>query len=155
MTYHLPSNQEMSFYEAAMKYNEDNTPLVVLGGNDYGMGSSRDWAAKGTLLQGIRAVIVQSFERIHRSNLVMMGVLPLQFEDGQSWESLGLTGHEAFDIPVDDNVQPLDTIEVTATAEDGTVTKFNAIVRLDTPVEVDYYKHGGILQYVLRGMFES
>lgn len=155
VTYHLPSNQEMSFYEAAMKYNEDNTPLVVLGGNDYGMGSSRDWAAKGTLLQGIRAVIVQSFERIHRSNLVMMGVLPLQFEDGQSWESLGLTGHEAFDIPVDDNVQPLDTIEVTATAEDGTVTKFNAIVRLDTPVEVDYYKHGGILQYVLRGMFES
>lgn len=155
VTYHLPSGEETTFYEAAMKYKEDGTDLVILGGNDYGMGSSRDWAAKGTLLQGIRAVIVESYERIHRSNLVMMGVLPLQFEDGQSWESLGLTGHESFDIPVDDNVTPLSKLEVTATAEDGTVTKFNAVVRLDTPVEVDYYKHGGILQYVLRGMLES
>jgi aconitate hydratase len=155
VTYHLPSGEKTTFYDATMKYKEAGTALVILGGNDYGMGSSRDWAAKGTILQGIRAVIVQSFERIHRSNLVMMGVLPLQFEDGQSWESLGLTGHESYDIPVDDNVQPGDKLEVTATAEDGTVTKFNAIVRLDTPVEVDYYKHGGILQYVLRGMLES
>ncbi|MEM9953793.1 MAG: aconitate hydratase AcnA [Chloroflexota bacterium] len=155
VTYHLPSGEETTFYEAAMKYKEDNTDLVVLGGKDYGMGSSRDWAAKGTLLQGIKAVIVESFERIHRSNLVMMGVLPLQFADGQSWHSLGLTGHEAYDIPVDDNIQAGDTLQVTATAEDGTVTTFDAIVRLDTPVEVDYYKHGGILQYVLRGMMNS
>jgi len=155
VTYHLPSGEETTFYEAAMKYQAEHTPLIVLGGKDYGMGSSRDWAAKGTLLQGIKAVIVESYERIHRSNLVMMGVLPLQFEEGQSWGKLGLTGHEAYDIPVDDSVQPGDKIEVTATAAGGTVTKFNVIVRLDTPVEVDYYKHGGILQYVLRGMLES
>ena len=155
VTYHLPSGEETTFYDAAMKYKETNTDLVVLGGKDYGMGSSRDWAAKGTLLQGIKAVIVESFERIHRSNLVMMGVLPLQFEAGQTWESLGLTGYEAIDIPVSDAIQAGDTIQVTATAEDGTITTFNAIVRLDTPVEVDYYKHGGILQYVLRGMMES
>lgn len=152
VTYHLPSGEKTTFYDAAMKYKEEGTDLVVLGGKDYGMGSSRDWAAKGTLLQGIKAVIVESFERIHRSNLVMMGVLPLQFADGNTWESLGLTGHEAIDIPVSDAIQAGDTIEVTATAADGTVTKFNAVVRLDTPVEVDYYKHGGILQYVLRGM---
>ena len=155
VTYHLPSGEETTFYDAAMKYKEEGTDLVVLGGKDYGMGSSRDWAAKGTLLQGIKAVIVESFERIHRSNLVMMGVLPLQFAEGQTWESLGLTGHEAIDIPVSDAIQAGDTIEVTATAADGTVKKFNAIVRLDTPVEVDYYKHGGILQYVLRGMMNS
>lgn len=155
VTYHLPSGEETTFYEAAMKYKEEGTDLVVLGGKDYGMGSSRDWAAKGTLLQGIKAVIVESYERIHRSNLVMMGVLPLQFEDGQSWESLGLSGHEAIDIPVSDTIQAGSTIQVTATAEDGTITTFNAIVRLDTPVEVDYYKHGGILQYVLRGMMEN
>ncbi len=155
VTYHLPSGEETTFYEAAMKYKETSTDLVVLGGKDYGMGSSRDWAAKGTLLQGIKAVIVESFERIHRSNLVMMGVLPLQFEAGQTWESLGLTGHEAIDIPVSDAITAGSTIQVTATAEDGTVTTFNAIVRLDTPVEVDYYKHGGILQYVLRGMMDS
>ncbi len=155
VTYHLPSGEETSFYEASLKYKEDGTDLVILGGKDYGMGSSRDWAAKGTLLQGIKAVIVESYERIHRSNLVMMGVLPLQFVDGQTWESLGLTGYEAIDIPVSDDIQAGDTLEVTATAEDGTVTKFNAAVRLDTPVEVDYYKHGGILQYVLRGMMQS
>ncbi|MEO1288201.1 MAG: aconitate hydratase AcnA, partial [Chloroflexota bacterium] len=155
VTYHLPSGDQTTFYEAAMKYKENNTDLVVLGGKDYGMGSSRDWAAKGTLLQGIKAVIVESFERIHRSNLVMMGVLPLQFADGQSWQALDLTGHEAYDIPVDDSIQAGDILQVTATAEDGTVTTFDAIVRLDTPVEVDYYKHGGILQYVLRGMMNS
>lgn len=155
VTYHLPSGEQTNFYDAAMTYKAEGTDLVILGGKDYGMGSSRDWAAKGTLLQGIKAVIVESYERIHRSNLVMMGVLPLQFEAGQTWESLGLTGHEAIDIPVSDAIQAGDTLEVTATAEDGTVTKFNAVVRLDTPVEVDYYKHGGILQYVLRGMMES
>ncbi len=155
VTYHLPSGEETTFYDAAMRYKSEGTDLVILGGKDYGMGSSRDWAAKGTLLQGIKAVIVESYERIHRSNLVMMGVLPLQFADGQTWESLGLTGHEAIDIPVTDDIQAGDTLEVTATAEDGTVTKFNAVVRLDTPVEVDYYKHGGILQYVLRGMMQN
>lgn len=155
VTYHLPSGEETTFYDAAMKYKAEGTDLVVLGGKDYGMGSSRDWAAKGTLLQGIKAVIVSSYERIHRSNLVMMGVLPLQFAEGETWESLGLTGHEAIDIPVTDDIQAGDTLEVTATAEDGTVTKFNAVVRLDTPVEVDYYKHGGILQYVLRGMMAN
>lgn len=154
VTVHLPSGEETTFYEAAMKYKEDNTPLVVLGGKDYGMGSSRDWAAKGTLLQGIKAVIVESFERIHRSNLVMMGVLPLQFKDGASWQSLGLTGHESFDIPAHDNMVPGEALTVTATDADGNVTTFEAIVRLDTPVEVDYYKHGGILQYVLRGMMD-
>ncbi|MGJ3238472.1 MAG: aconitate hydratase AcnA [Anaerolineae bacterium] len=152
VTYHLPSGEEMTFYDAAMKYKETGNDLVILGGKDYGMGSSRDWAAKGTLLQGVKAVIVESYERIHRSNLVMMGVLPLQFVEGETWGSLGLTGHETIDIPVSDDIQPGDTLEVTATAEDGTVTQFAAIVRLDTPVEVDYYKHGGILQYVLRGM---
>ncbi|GAB5490624.1 MAG: aconitate hydratase AcnA [Phototrophicaceae bacterium] len=155
VTYHLPSGEETTFYEAAMIYKNEGTDLVILGGKDYGMGSSRDWAAKGTLLQGIKAVIVESYERIHRSNLVMMGVLPLQFEAGQTWESLGLTGYEAIDIPVSDDVTAGSTLEVTATAEDGTVTKFNAVVRLDTPVEVDYYKHGGILQYVLRGMMDD
>ena len=155
VTYHLPSGEETTFYDAAMRYKSEGTDLVILGGKDYGMGSSRDWAAKGTLLQGIKAVIVESYERIHRSNLVMMGVLPLQFADGQTWESLGLTGHEAIDIPVTDDIQAGDTLEVTATGEDGTVTKFNAVVRLDTPVEVDYYKHGGILQYVLRGMMAN
>ena len=155
VTYYLPTGEETTFYDASLKYKEDNTPLIILAGKDYGMGSSRDWAAKGTLLQGIRAVIAESFERIHRSNLVMMGVLPLTFEDGASWEQLGLTGHENFDIPINDDVKPLDTIEVTATADDGTVTKFNAVVRLDSPVEVEYYRNGGILQTVLRNFLKD
>ncbi|MDQ7027327.1 MAG: aconitate hydratase AcnA [Anaerolineae bacterium] len=155
VTYHLPSGDKTTFYEASLKYKADNTELIVLGGKDYGMGSSRDWAAKGTLLQGIRAVIVESFERIHRSNLVMMGVLPLVFKEGETWESLGLTGHESFDIPISDDIQPMQEITVTATDADGKQTTFNAIIRLDTPVEVDYYKHGGILQYVLRNLMNS
>jgi len=155
ITRHLPSGEEMTFYDAAMKYKETDTSLVILGGKDYGMGSSRDWAAKGTLLQGIKAVIVESFERIHRSNLVMMGVLPLQFADGQTWESLGLTGDEAISIPVTDDVKALDTLTVTATAADGTETKFDAVVRLDTPVEVEYYRNGGILQTVLRNFLKN
>jgi aconitate hydratase len=155
VTYHLPTMQEMSIYDAAMKYKEDNTQLVILAGSDYGMGSSRDWAAKGAFLQGVKAVVAASFERIHRSNLCMMGVLPLTFAAGQTWESLGLSGHESFDIPVDDNVKPLQEITVTATDENGKKTQFTAIVRLDTPVEVDYYRNGGILQTVLRGMLEN
>ena len=114
------------------------------------MGSSRDWAAKGTLLLGIKAVIAESIERIHRSNLVMMGVLPLTFADGESYRSLGLSGHETFDIPINDEVQPMDTLTVTATDEAGKVNQFDVTVRLDTPVEVDYYRNGGILHTVLR-----
>ncbi|MGB1286788.1 MAG: aconitate hydratase AcnA [Aggregatilineales bacterium] len=154
VTTHLPSGEETTFYDASLKYKADNTELVILGGKDYGMGSSRDWAAKGTLLQGVRAVIVESYERIHRSNLVMMGVLPLTFEDGQSWEALGLTGHESFSIAIPDDISPLQKLDVVATDADGNEKTFKAIVRLDTPVEVDYYKHGGILQYVLRNLLD-
>jgi aconitate hydratase len=129
------------------------TPLVVLAGIDYGMGSSRDWAAKGTYLLGVRAVIAKSFERIHRSNLVGMGVLPLTFQDGQDADALGLTGEEVFDIPVTDNVQPRQDLEVTAKhPKTGKETTFTATVRIDTPVEVEYYRNGGILHTVLRRM---
>ena len=141
-----------SIYEAAMNYKGNGTPLVVLAGKDYGMGSSRDWAAKGTLLLGVKAVIAQSYERIHRSNLVGMGVLPLTFKDGQSAESLGLDGTETFDIEVSDNVQPRQDIAVKATKTDGSVIEFTTTCRIDTPIEVDYYRNGGILHTVLRKM---
>lgn len=150
VTYYLPTMEEMSIYDAAMKYQADGTPLVVLGGKDYGMGSSRDWAAKGTLLLGVKAVIAESIERIHRSNLVMMGVLPLTFAEGESCASLGLSGHEIFDIPISDDVQPLDKLTVTASGEGGQQTQFEVTARLDSPVEVDYYRNGGILHTVLR-----
>ena len=155
VTIYLPTGEEMSIYEAAMKYIEDKTPLVVLAGKDYGMGSSRDWAAKGTLLLGVKVVIAASFERIHRSNLVMMGVLPLQFSEGETWQSLGLTGHETFDFPdVSDHLQPGQTLTVRATAQDGSVTEFSVKARVDTPIEVDYYRNGGILQTVLRNFLK-
>ncbi|WP_214711309.1 MULTISPECIES: aconitate hydratase AcnA [unclassified Exiguobacterium] len=149
-TTYWPTGEIMPMYDAAMKYKEQGTGLVVFAGNDYGMGSSRDWAAKGTNLLGIRAVIAQSFERIHRSNLVMMGVLPLQFMDGESADSLGLTGEEAIDIQVDESVRPRDILNVKATHENGTVTEFQVVARFDSEVEIDYYRHGGILQMVLR-----
>lgn len=149
-TTYWPTGEIMPMYDAAMKYKEQGTGLVVFAGNDYGMGSSRDWAAKGTNLLGIRAVIAQSFERIHRSNLVMMGVLPLQFMDGESADSLGLTGEEAIDIQVDESVRPRDIVNVKATHENGTVTEFKVVARFDSEVEIDYYRHGGILQMVLR-----
>ncbi|MCS6836090.1 MAG: aconitate hydratase AcnA [Anaerolineae bacterium] len=155
VTYYLPTQEQMSIYDAAQKYIADGTPLVILAGKDYGMGSSRDWAAKGTFLLGVKAVIAQSFERIHRSNLVMMGVLPLTFRNGQSWESLGLTGHEYFDIPLTDDVQPLQTLTITATAADGRVTRFDVDVRLNSSVEVEYYRNGGILQTVLRNFLKQ
>ena len=136
----------MPIYDAAMKYAEEGTPLVVLAGKEYGSGSSRDWAAKGTRLLGVRAVIAESYERIHRSNLVGMGVLPLQFQDGDSAESLGLTGEEEISIT---GVDGGDAKEVTVRAGDK---EFKARVRIDTPKEVDYFKHGGILQFVLRGL---
>jgi aconitate hydratase len=141
-----------SVYEASLNYKHAGTPLVVLGGSDYGMGSSRDWAAKGTFLLGVRAVIAKSYERIHRSNLVMMGVLPLEFPTGQDADSLGLTGTETFDIAVDDTLTPGQDIQVTATAADGAVVIFMTTARVDTPIEVDYLRHGGILHMVLRDM---
>jgi len=150
VTYYLPTMEEMPIYEAALKYRDDGTPLIVLGGADYGMGSSRDWAAKGTLLLGIRAVIAESIERIHRSNLVMMGVLPLTFAEGESYRSLGLSGHETFDIPISDDIEPMQTLTITATDDAGKPARFKATVRLDTPVEVEYYRNGGILHTVLR-----
>ena len=148
-----PQNGEVCWiYDAAVKYQKHGIPLVVLGGKDYGMGSSRDWAAKGTLLLGVKAVIVESYERIHRSNLIGMGVLPLQFPEGKNADSLGLDGTETFDIAVDDDVKPFSTVKVTATKPDGSKIEFDAPVRLDTPVEVEYYRNGGILHTVLRNM---
>ncbi|HIE81824.1 MAG TPA: aconitate hydratase AcnA [Candidatus Poseidoniales archaeon] len=151
-TTHFPSGEVTSVYEASMRYQATGTPLVVLAGTEYGTGSSRDWAAKGTLLLGVKAVIATSFERIHRSNLVGMGVLPLTFLTGESADSLGLDGTESFNIPARADLEPLATIQVTATRPSGEVTEFQAKVRLDTPVEVDYYRHGGILQAVLRNL---
>ncbi|MEQ8206407.1 MAG: aconitate hydratase, partial [Woeseia sp.] len=130
-------------------YRLDGTPLIVLAGTEYGTGSSRDWAAKGTLLLGVKAVIARSFERIHRSNLIGMGVLPLQFKDGESAETLGLTGKETFDIE-GQNDASAKTVTVTARTEDGHTVSFEALVRIDTPKERDYFEHGGILHYVLR-----
>jgi aconitate hydratase len=141
-----------SIYEASLSYQEEKVPLIVLGGSDYGMGSSRDWAAKGTFLLGVKAVITTSFERIHRSNLVMMGVLPLNFVDGQDADSLRLDGTETFDIFVDDDLVPRQMIKVSATRADGSSVEFDTLARVDTPIEVDYLRNGGILHYVLRRM---
>jgi aconitate hydratase len=150
VTTYLPTNEVMSVYDAAMLYKGSNTPLVVLGGKDYGMGSSRDWAAKGTMLLGAKAVIVESFERIHRSNLVGMGVLPLQYKDGQNAESLGLTGLETFDFIIGDDLKPRQDITARVTSPDGSTREITLWCRIDTPVEIDYYRNGGILQFVLR-----
>lgn len=150
LTKYMPTGEIMSIYDACMKYKEDGVGLLVLTGKDYGMGSSRDWAAKGTSLLGIKTVIAESYERIHRSNLVMMGVLPLQFLEGESADLLGLTGEETYTVDIDDNVKPRDVLRVTATAKDGSVKEFSAIARFDSEVEMDYYRHGGILQMVLR-----
>lgn len=153
VTRHLPDGEQMSIYDAAMKYANEGVPLVVIAGAEYGTGSSRDWAAKGTMLLGVKAVIAASYERIHRSNLVGMGVLPLQFAEGQTAESLGLSGEEVIDIVgLDNNLQPRSTIEVRATSPDGSVKKFFCTVRIDTPVEIRYYQNGGILNTVLRNL---
>ncbi|MGD2216477.1 MAG: aconitate hydratase AcnA [Gemmatimonadales bacterium] len=146
-TRHIPSSEQLSIYDAAMRYQDEATPLVVLGGIEYGSGSSRDWAAKGTRLLGIRAVIAQSFERIHRSNLIGMGVLPLEFPKGESAESLGLTGEETFEVESPEGKRQ---VKVTARKPDGSSVEFDATVRIDTPQEFEYYRHGGILHYVLR-----
>jgi len=152
ITIHLPSGEQLSIYDAALKYRQDETTLIVLAGAQYGGGSSRDWAAKGTYLLGIRAVIVTSFERIHRSNLVGMGVLPLEFREGEDREVLGLDGTEEFDIEVNDDLKPQQAIEVTARKSDGSEVHFVTTCRIDTPVEVEYYRHGGILHKVLRDL---
>ncbi|HVR97195.1 MAG TPA: aconitate hydratase AcnA, partial [Thermoanaerobaculia bacterium] len=154
-TVHLPDGEPLSIYDAAMRYQQEGVPTVVLAGKEYGTGSSRDWAAKGPLLQGVRAVIAESFERIHRSNLVGMGVIPLEFPAGQNAQGLGLTGYETFDIAglaegVANGFTGSREVSVRATADDGKVTEFQARVRLDTPQELQYYRHGGILHYVLR-----
>ncbi len=151
-----PTGEQMSVFDAAMKYQEDGTPLLVIAGKEYGTGSSRDWAAKGTQLLGVRAVIAESFERIHRSNLVGMGVLPLQFKPGESAASLGLTGFETYDIlGLDNDMKAGQTFTVRATDADGKVTEFQVISRIDTPVEVEYYRNGGILHTVLRRMLSE
>jgi aconitase A len=156
LTIHFPSSSQVPIFDAAERYRADGTPLMVLAGKEYGSGSSRDWAAKGTLLLGVRAVLAESYERIHRSNLVGMGVLPLQYENGQTAESLGLTGREAFDIEgLAAGLAPGQKVNVRARREDGSTIGFTAIARLDTPVDVDYYRNGGILQTVLRSLAKS
>jgi aconitate hydratase len=154
LSVHLPSGEQGSIFDVSARYKSEGTPLVVIAGKEYGTGSSRDWAAKGTLLLGVKAVIAESFERIHRANLVGMGVLPLVFADGKNAESLGLDGRETYDIPVSEGVQPRQRIAVTATKADGTKVTFDAIARLDTPVDVVYYKNGGILHTVLRNLMK-
>ena len=150
VTIHLPTGQQMSIYDASVKYKESGTPLVILAGAEYGTGSSRDWAAKGTFLLGVRAVIAVSYERIHRSNLVGMGVLPLEFKKGESRDTLGLDGTEVFEIEIPAEPKPLQDLTVVAKKADGKTVTFKTTCRIDTPVEVEYIRHGGILHYVLR-----
>ncbi len=154
-TTYLPTGGKLSIYEAAERYRQEETPLVVLAGKEYGTGSSRDWAAKGTALLGVRAVLAESYERIHRSNLIGMGVLPLEFLPGQSRASLGLTGHEIFEIPLGDQLTPGQTLDVTATALDKKKRTLTCRVRIDTPLELEYYRHGGVLQTVLRKLLAT
>ncbi|RLA12218.1 MAG: aconitate hydratase AcnA, partial [Gammaproteobacteria bacterium] len=154
-TRYLPTGEELSVYDAAQKYIADGTPLVVLAGQMYGAGSSRDWAAKGTFLLGVKAVVAESYERIHRSNLIGMGVLPLQYLEGESAESHGLTGNEQFDVPdLSDSIRPGDHVTLRATV-DGNSKDIEVLARIDTPIEVDYYRHGGILNYVLRNFMAA
>ncbi|MBU0469296.1 MAG: aconitate hydratase AcnA, partial [Candidatus Omnitrophica bacterium] len=155
-TNHFPSNKIMSIYDASCKYKEANTPLVVLAGKEYGTGSSRDWAAKGTALLGVKVVLAQSYERIHRSNLAGMGILPLEFMEGESVSALALEGNEIFNfMDIDNNLKPRSIVTVVAESPSGKINNFKAIVRLDTPVEIDYYRNGGILQTVLRKLSKT
>ncbi|NOT40223.1 MAG: aconitate hydratase AcnA [Alphaproteobacteria bacterium] len=156
VTKHQPSGEQMAIYDAAMRYQREGVPLVIFGGKEYGTGSSRDWAAKGTRLLGVRAVIVESFERIHRSNLVGMGVLPLQFQDGQTWRSLGLTGAEMVDIPgLEHGLKPRQTLTLRITRTDGRGEDVPVTLRIDTLDEIEYFRNGGILHYVLRGLAKA
>jgi aconitate hydratase len=156
VTRHLPDGVQMSIYEASQRYQSEGVPLVVLAGKEYGSGSSRDWAAKGTWMLGVVAVIAESYERIHRSNLIGMGVLPLEFVAGQSRAALGLTGEEVFSIEgIATKMKPGQLLTVTAASSSGEKLTFEAKSRIDTIVELEYYVHGGILQYVLRGLLKS
>ena len=151
ITKHFPDGEVMSIYDAAQKYKEEGAPLIILGGQEYGTGSSRDWAAKGTRLLGVKAVVAESFERIHRSNLVFMGVLPLQFEDGVSPQSLGLDGTETFDVEgLGNDLKPQQDLNLIIHRANGETKSVQVRCRIDTPIEIDYYRHGGILPYVLR-----
>ena len=155
-TTHLPDGEEATIYDAAMRYQQEGVPLVVVTGRLYGTGSSRDWAAKGTRLLGVRAVIAESYERIHRSNLIGMGVLPLEFALGEGRESLGLTGKETYSIAgVSAGIKPGGSVKVTAKADDGSETTFEARVRIDSTIEVAQYKNGGILPLILRQLLAS
>ena len=155
-TVHLPDKTQMSIYDAAMQYQKEGVPLVVIAGKEYGTGSSRDWAAKGPRLLGIKAAIAESFERIHRSNLIGMGVLPLQFKPGESAKYLGITGFETFDIAgIAAGLKLKQELTVIAKRDDGNTTEFKVICRIDTPAELDYYRHGGILEYVLRQLLNE
>jgi aconitate hydratase len=155
VTIHPSSKEPISIFDAAMKYRDERVPLIVIAGKEYGSGSSRDWAAKGPRLLGVKAVIAESFERIHRSNLVGMGVLPLQFEEGQSYKTLGLTGSETYYIEgIARGLQPRQQLTVKASSPSGDVKTFTVISRIDTPNEVDYYRHDGILQFVLRSLLK-
>jgi aconitate hydratase len=155
VTLFQPGGERMSIYDAAMKYKAQGIPTVVFGGEEYGTGSSRDWAAKGTQLLGVRAVVARSFERIHRSNLVGMGVLPLQFKGSESVESLGIKGDETFDIAVPADIRPQQELKLVIRRKDGSVKEVPVLCRIDTPIEVDYYRHGGILPYVLRDLMQK
>ncbi|MGE3936387.1 MAG: aconitate hydratase, partial [Rhodospirillaceae bacterium] len=156
VTKHLPSGEQMSVYDAAMKYQAEGVPLIIVAGKEYGTGSSRDWAAKGTRLLGVKAVIAETYERIHRSNLVGMGVLPLQFQDGTSRKTLKLDGSETFDIEgLAGGIKPRMTLSCRIHRADGTTETIQVVCRIDTLDEVEYYLHGGILQYVLRNMLKA
>jgi aconitate hydratase len=156
VTRHMPDGEHMFIYDAAVKYKAEQVPLIIIAGKEYGSGSSRDWAAKGTLLLGVRAVLAESFERIHRSNLVQMGVLPLQFAEGENRETLGLTGEEMYSIlNVPAAVSGGGMVTVQAEAPDGTKKEFQAKTRIDTPQEAEYYRNGGILPYVLRQLIAT
>jgi aconitate hydratase len=155
LTLFQPGGDKMFIYDAAMKYIAQGTPTVIFGGEEYGTGSSRDWAAKGTQLLGIKAVVARSFERIHRSNLVGMGVLPLQFKPGDSWESLGLDGSETIDVLLGPAIKPQSDATLQITKADGTRREVTVTLRIDTAIEVDYYKHGGILPFVLRQLLAA
>ncbi len=156
VTVHQPSGEQMAIYDAAMKYVNDGVPTMVFGGEEYGTGSSRDWAAKGTQLLGVKAVITRSFERIHRSNLVGMGVLPLQFIGNDSVQTLGITGEETFDLKgLEGEIKPQQEATLVIHRKNGETKEVKLLLRIDTPIEVDYYKHGGILPFVLRQLLAA
>jgi aconitate hydratase len=156
VTKHQPDGKQMSIFDAAVMYRKENVPLVILAGHEYGTGSSRDWAAKGTRLLGVKAVVAASYERIHRSNLVGMGVLPMQFAEGTNAQSLGLDGSETFSVSgLSESIQPGQKVTLEITSKDGASRKVPVTLRIDTPIEIDYYRHGGILPFVLRQLLAS